>query len=192
MPELEWIIIDHFYPQEGPLRETLIRHSMSVRDKALAIRDALEDVSFQQRISPEILRAGAMLHDIGICACHAPEIYCTGNHPYLAHGIAGGALLREYGRKNALDLEIYARICERHTGSGLTADEIRKGALPLPERDFLPESPEEKLICLADKFFSKSGNMQEKDLEKVRRSMAKFGPAVSERFEDLYRLFCSK
>jgi uncharacterized protein len=50
-------------------------------------------------------------------------------------------------------MEKFARICERHTGSGLTAEEIVSGGLPLPERDFLPETLEEKIICLADKFF---------------------------------------
>ena len=45
------------------------------------------------------------------------------------------------------------------------------------------------MICLADKFFSKSGDMQEKTLERVRRSMAKFGSGPAERFEALCRLF---
>lgn len=98
-------------------------------------------------------------------------------------------MLRAYGKEYMLDLECFARICERHTGSGLTAEEIRTGALPLPERDFLPETMEERLICLADKFFSKSGSMKEKSMAKVRLSMAKFGPAVLERFEALCTLF---
>ena len=86
-------------------------------------------------------------------------------------------------------LEPFARICERHTGSGITAEEVRRQQLPIPERDYLPESVAEKVVCLADKFFSKSGDMQEKTLERVRRSMAKFGPGPAARFEELCRLF---
>ena len=61
--------------------------------------------------------------------------------------------------------------------------------MPLPQVDLLPETPEEKLICLADKFFSKSGQMEEKPLDKIRKQMAKFGTASAERFEELLRLF---
>ena len=134
---------------------------------------------------PELVAAGAMLHDIGIRLCRAPEIGCMGELPYLAHGIAGGRMLREYGP----GLEALARICERHTGTGLTAEEIRIRALPLPELDFVPETPEEKLICLADKFFSKSGDFSEKPLTKIRAQIARFGAAGSARFEALLALF---
>lgn len=89
-----------------------------------------------------------------------------------------------------VDLEACARVCERHTGSGLTASEIEREGLPLPHRDFLPETLEEKLICYADKFFSKSGDPEkEKSLEKIRRSMAAFGPDSLARFDALHALF---
>ena len=132
-----------------------------------------------------------MLHDIGILHCHAPKILCTGSEPYLAHGILGARMLRGYGAAHGMGvaLEPFARICERHTGSGITAQEVRLQQLPIPERDYLPETVAEEVICLADKFFSKSGDMQEKTLERVRRSMAKFGSGPAERFEALCRLF---
>jgi uncharacterized protein len=98
-------------------------------------------------------------------------------------------MLRQYGKTYGIDLEPFARICERHTGSGLTADEIRSGSLPLPVRDYLPETPEEKIICLADKFYSKSGDMKEKSFEKVLRSQEKFGKGPAERFFALCREF---
>ena len=97
----------------------------------------------------------------------------------------------EYGAARGMEelLEPFARICERHTGSGITAEEVRRQQLPIPERDYLPETPAEKLVCLADKFFSKSGDMREKSLDRIRHSMAKFGPGPAERFEALCR-FC--
>ena len=177
-------IIQHFYPEDTPLRRRLLKHSEQVRGKALKLAK-----NSSVALDLALVADGAMLHDLGIGRCDAPKIDCHGAEPYLAHGVIGAEMLREYGATHNLDLEKYARICERHTGSGLTAAEISKQDLPLPERDYLPETPEESLICLADKFFSKSGDMKEKPLEKVRRSLAKFGDAPLERFEALCRRF---
>ena len=181
------VVIRHFYPEDTPLRRLLLRHSIQVRDKALAIlanpsRPPLE-------LDPGLVSAGAMLHDIGILQCHAPSILCEGSRPYIAHGVIGAEMLRDYGRSHGINSEPFARICERHTGAGLTAREIRMQGLPLPERDLLPETPEEKLVCLADKFFSKSGDMREKPFDRVRRSLEKFGADTLERFDALCRLF---
>ena len=98
-------------------------------------------------------------------------------------------MLREYGRRHGLNLEAYARICERHTGTGITAEEIRNQKLPVPERDYLPETPEEKLVCLADKFYSKSGGMKEKSISRIRQSMLKFGVDSVARLEEMCRMF---
>ena len=167
-------ILEHFYGKEPELFAVLLKHSQQVRAKALQIREfsGLD-------LDPELVSTGALLHDTGIIRCHAPGILCFGSEHYIRHGITGARMLRDYDP----ELEIFARICERHTGSGLTAEEIIRQQLPLPEQDFLPETLLEQLICLADKFFSKSGNMEEKPFAAVRRSMAKFGPASLERFD---------
>jgi len=180
-------IITHFYPEDTPLRRLLLRHSTQVRDKALAI--LANPVRPPLELDAGLVSAGAMLHDVGILQCHAPSILCTGPRPYIAHGVIGAEMLRDYGRTLGADLEPFARICERHTGAGITAREVREQALPIPERDYLPETPEEKLICLADKFFSKSGDMREKSSEAARRSLEKFGRDTVERFDALLRLF---
>ena len=180
-------IIRHFYPGDTPLRRRLLKHCEQVRDKALALASGASE-----RLDLSLVADGAMLHDLGIGRCDAPRIDCTGAEPYLAHGVLGARMLREYGKAHGLDLEKYARICERHTGSGLTAAEVRRQQLPLPERDYLPETPEEALVCLADKFFSKSGDMEEKPLKKIRRSLAKFGDATLARFDELCRRFMVK
>jgi uncharacterized protein len=140
-------------------------------------------------VDREVVAAGAMLHDIGIKFCHAPSIYCRGELDYILHGSCGGDMLRNYGMEKGLDLEAYARICERHTGSGITAQEVAAQKLPLEIRDYLPETNEEKLIALADKFFSKSGDMEEKNFSAVQRSMAKFGTESSERFNQMWEFF---
>ena len=180
-------IIRYYYPEDTALRRLLWKHSCQVRDKALAILHAGKALHLQ--LDEGLVTVGALLHDIGVGRCHAPSILCNGKEPYLAHGVIGGAMLREYGFSHGLDMEAYARICERHTGAGLTANEIRTSRLPLPERDFLPDTNEEKLICLADKFYSKSGDMQEKPFSQVRASLAKFGTATLQRFDAMCCLF---
>ena len=124
-----------------------------------------------------------MLHDIGICQTDAPGIYCHGTHPYICHGILGAAMLRTEG------FERHARVCERHTGAGLSLNDIVGQNLPLPHQDFLPVTLEEQLICYADKFFSKSHPEQEKTIEQAERSLSKFGTEGLERFRNWVRLF---
>lgn len=178
-------VIEYFYAAEPELKRTLLIHSMQVRDKALAIAAGVPEMA----LSREILIVGSMLHDIGIIGCNASGIGCHGSADYLAHGMIGGKMLREYGRQHGIDLEWCARICERHTGSGLTAAEIVAQKLPLPPVDMVPESAEEKLICLADKFFSKSGSMQEKSLTKIRKSLARHSESAVARFDIICREF---
>ena len=180
-------ILYHFYPDDTLLRRKLLKHSFQVCRKALMI---LRSSRFPDDfLNTATLTAGALLHDVGIGQCCAPDILCCGTEPYITHGIIGASLLREYGRNTGMDLEKFARICERHTGAGLTAEEIVRQKLPLPEQDYLPETPEEKLVCLADKFFSKSGDMREKDLSCVSHSMEKFGPETLSRWQALCRMF---
>ena len=162
----------------------LLLHSTQVCNKALSIAGKTG-----VQLDLDVVRNGAMLHDIGIKACHAPSIFCEGDADYMAHGITGSAMLRRYAQDHRLDLDIYAAICEHHTGSGITAKEVAAQGLPIPVKDYLPITNEEKLITLADKFFSKSGDRQEKPLFKVRRSMGKFGEASLARFDELCRFF---
>lgn len=177
-------IINFFYSENDPCREILLLHSTQVRNKALKIAGA-----FPGRFDLDLIACGAMIHDIGIRFCNAPDIGCYGDDDYILHGILGAESIRMLGLK---DGEKLARICERHTGSGITAGEIRSRHLKLPERDLLPETAEEKIICLADKFFSKSGAMQEKSLEKIRSGMLKFGEDSLKRFDDLYAEFTAE
>lgn len=172
-------IIDKYYPAGSPLRDIYMRHCRSVANLALEINSRLD-----HPLDPERVEAAAMLHDIGIYRCDAPSIECHGTLPYIAHGIEGATLLRREG----VDEEI-ARVAERHTGSGLTATEVEAQKLPIPVADYLPETLLEKIVCYADKFFSKSGSMQLKSLDRVRASMARFGHDSLARFDVLAAIF---
>ena len=198
-------IICHFYPHDTVLRRLLILHSEKVRDKAFAILEAArQNNPFPELLSidEQLVNDGALLHDLGIGRTYGPGIHCEGNEPYICHGIIGARMLRELIEGNRCSefsveparLEQIARICERHTGAGLTVRDIVEQNLPItPPRDLVPETLEEKLVCLADKFYSKSGDpSKEKDLERVKRSMMKFGADSTARFEELCRLFSVK
>ena len=173
-------ILSKYYEEGGALLDLLMTHSEMVARKALAVAETAK-----LNVDKDFVYNAAMLHDIGIFRCDASGIYCYGDQPYIRHGIIGADLLR----KDGID-EAYARICERHTGAGLTAKEIAETGLPLPHMDLLPETLEEKLICYADKFYSKSGDpREEKSLDRVRKSMAKFGADSLERFNAMHALF---
>ena len=74
-------------------------------------------------------------------------------------------------------------------GGGITKEQIEKQQLPLPHQDFLPETMEEKVICYADKFFSKTHLDKEKSIEKAEKSLAKFGEEGVKRFQEWERMF---
>ena len=133
---MNYALILHKYYEEGSaLLDLLLTHSEMVADKALKVA-----AEANLDIDRGFVREAAMLHDIGIFRCDAPGILCHGSEPYIRHGVIGAELMRQEG------LEAYARVCERHTGSGLTAKEIAETGMPLPPMDFLPETLEEKLI----------------------------------------------
>lgn len=172
-------IIDKYYRDNNRLRTILEVHSRLVSDKALRCADA-----HGLEIDRTFVEEAAMLHDIGIFKCDAPDICCNGPEPYICHGIEGRAILEAEG------LPRHALVCERHTGAGLTIADIERQRLPLPHRDMTPQTLEEKLICYADKFYSKSGDYhKEKTLKKVILSMERHGEETLSRFMELHNMF---
>lgn len=173
-------IINKYYGEDdSKLKTILMKHSQSVAQRALQIVSRHPELNLDRQFVEE----AAMLHDIGICCCNAPSIECRGTKDYLLHGRMGAEILRKEGYPR------HARVCERHTGAGLTREDIERQQLPLPSQDFLPETLEEKLICYADKFYSKTRLDKEKTIEEAARSLAKFGNEGVERFQEWAELF---
>lgn len=172
-------IIDKYYPKDNKLKHILMVHSRHVADKALSIVDKHPELGADRAFVEE----AAMLHDIGIFRCDADGIYCFGTEPYIRHGIIGAQIMREEG------FERHARVCERHTGAGISLKQIEERNLPLPHHDFLPETIEEQIVCYADKFFSKTNLDKEKSIEKAARSISKFGEDGVERFVKWTKIF---
>ena len=93
-------------------------------------------------IDTDLVRAGALLHDIGV--------YRLDLAAYVRHGVLGHALLQELGFPEEI-----CRFASRHTGVGITRDDVLRQALPIPLDDYVPRTPEEELVMYADKFHSK-------------------------------------
>lgn len=158
-------LIDKYYSGQEELRKVLIRHSESVRDRALRIVDAHPEWKADRQFVGE----AAMLHDIGILYCDAPGIGCTGDRPYIEHGYLGAELLRREG------LERHALVAERHTGVGISMEQVIRDDINIPLEDYYPVSLEEKIVCYADKFYSKSHPDRELTIEQVRVRLWRYG-----------------
>lgn len=172
-------VIDKYYADNENLRKLLLVHSWQVATRALLCAARHPQLDIDRRL----VLGGALLHDIGIFETDAPSIYCHGKEPYLMHGFVGARLLRQIG----LDSE--ARICERHTGAGLSEETVRKAGLDVPAKNYLPETIEEKLICYADKFYSKSRPAVSLSVQQVYEGLSHFGADEANRFMEWHRMF---
>ncbi len=172
-------IINKYYSEENELKHILLVHSRLVVEKALWVADRHPELNLDKGF---LFEAG-MLHDIGIFMTKAPGIYCFGEHPYICHGYLGADLIRQEGFPR------HALVCERHTGAGLSLEDIITQQLPVPHREMLPISLEEQVICFADKFYSKTHLEEERNLVKIEKSLMHFGEAGVQRFEHWCKLF---
>ncbi len=140
-------VLRRFYSPASRIYEILVIHSQAVCERALTIAGRLGPAA----VDMDFIREAAMLHDIGVFMTDMPWLSYRGGFPYICHGYLGGLLLLE----EAPSFAAHARVCERHVGAGLSAEAIGAGRLPLPERDMLPKTLAEEIICFADLFFSK-------------------------------------
>jgi uncharacterized protein len=171
-------IIEKYYKKDSKAYHFLVLHSKAVTKKAL-------DIAKLNNGDLKFIEEAAMLHDIGIFKVKAPQIGCLGSLPYICHGYLGRGILESE------DYPKHALVCERHVGTGLSKDKIIKEKLPIPQRDMIPTSKEEQIICLADKFFSKNKEFleKEKSLKKIRSGFLRFGKKEVEKFDELYAKF---
>lgn len=172
-------IIAKYYPVESDAYRILVAHSRSVADKALILAGFHPEMNLDLTFIEE----AALLHDIGIFKCNAPEIGCQGDAAYICHGYLGADLLRKEGFPR------HALVSERHTGTGISLEMIEEQHLPLLHRDMQPVSMEEQLICFADKFYSKTKLNKEKTIEKVKQGLSRYGDDTVKRFDTWCKLF---
>ncbi|MFQ5975510.1 MAG: HDIG domain-containing metalloprotein, partial [Candidatus Hydrothermarchaeales archaeon] len=85
--------------RERGCSDSVIKHSIAVSKKACEIGDKV-----LIEVDKDLLRLGALFHDIGRCRTHAID-----------HGVAGAEIARELGYS-----EKVADIIERHIGAGIS------------------------------------------------------------------------
>lgn len=127
------------------------RHSEKVADKAIEIAQKIKKV----QVDINLVEIGALLHDIGRTQTHS-----------FKHALTGGKILKQRGFSKKL-----ARICETHILGGLDKEDAKK--IGLPEKDYLPLTLEEKIICLADKHMA--GTREVSIQERFNRWFRKYG-----------------
>jgi uncharacterized protein len=172
-------IINNYYPEGSEIHYVLVKHSEDVTAKALEVARNHPEL----QLDTEFIAQAAMLHDIGIFMCDAPRIHCHGGHQYIQHGYLGSDLLKEVG------LPKHALVCERHTGAGLSLETILSRNLPLPHRSMQPLTLEEKVICYADKFYSKTQLHEPHDIDRIRIYLGRYGESEVLKFNEWHSLF---
>ncbi|KXA89788.1 hypothetical protein AKJ62_02345 [candidate division MSBL1 archaeon SCGC-AAA259D14] len=145
--------------------EEVIDHAKAVAEKSVEIAENISDRS--GKVDVELIKIGALLHDIGRSRTHG-----------IPHGVEGGRILREIG------LEEFARFAENHLGAGITGEEAEK--LGLPERDYLPNSLEEKIVTYADNLVrGHEFQTYEQALKELRGELGPEHPSI-ERFRKIH------
>jgi uncharacterized protein len=177
------IIHKYIFPDSFAYR-VYIPHVSLVTAKALKIAKRL-GLSGSQRV---FIEEAAMLHDIGIVKVKRYSPTSDGDLPYICHAPAGRELLEREG------LPKHGLVAERHIGMGISKEEIIAYQFPLPHRDMLPESVEEKIICWADLFFGKKPEKlwTESSLADVKKKVARYGERQERLFQEWLALFESE
>ena len=173
-------VIREFYRADSKAFSVLLRHGEQVTEKSLRIADRVK------ALNPDtvFIEAAAMLHDVGMILTDTPVLGCHGRWPYIRHGVLGREMLEGLG------LDRHGLVCERHVGAGLTVVDIQGQGLPLPLRDMMPVTLEEKIIAYADKFFSKKSEQAgEKPFARVLREIERYGRRQVESFLSWAEIF---
>ncbi len=109
----------------------VVAHCITVSQTALSIAERVKVA-----VDRDLVRQGGLFHDIGRSRTHGIE-----------HAIAGVEIGSHLGFSSQL-----IKIIERHIGAGITA--VVAERLGLPKKDYLPLTPEEKIVSYADNLVS--------------------------------------
>lgn len=182
MKRIDYFAIIHKYiPPNSRTYKIYVPHVTLVTAKALNIARKLH-LSAEQLI---FIEEASMLHDIGIIKVERFSLSSRDNLPYLSHAPMGREILEREG------LPRHALVAENHIGVGITQDEIIEQKHPLPLRDFVPQTLEEKIISWADLFYGKHPEKLwiEKSLHDVKKLVSKYGQRQEKVFEEWLALF---
>jgi len=120
------------------------------------------------KINLKLVEVGGLLHDIGRSKTHS-----------VLHGSCGGLMAQDLGLPTIL-----IGIIERHVGAGIPVGETAE--IGLPNRDFIPETMEEKIVAYADKLIMHNSCVSfKKSFEDFSKKLGQRHPAVK-RLEKLH------
>ncbi len=153
-------------------------HVSKVQEVALKFAEKIPSAN------KEIIKIGALLHDIGRFVCPPPS-----KDNAVKHAIAGADILR-----NERVDEIFAKICENHIGVGISKQDIIEQNLPLPHQDFIPTTTEEKIVAHADNlvFGDKEGTEKMVEDRFAKELGPKYRDKVRKFHEEMHKLMASK
>jgi len=134
-------------------------------------------------IDGDLVRAGALLHDIGVYRLYddAGEL---DHADYIRHGVLGHELLAEEGLPERI-----CRFASHHTGVGISRDEVIRQGLPIPPGDYMAETREETIVMYADKFHTKTTPPAFLTAAGYAASVGRFGADKLAAFEALRERF---
>lgn len=135
-------------------------------------------------VDEEVIKAGCLLHDIGVYKLWDPVTNEMNWKKYTSHAVLGEALLKSESIAKAL-----CNIVLHHAGVGISRSDVITRRLSIPARDYFPETIEERLVMYADKFHSKSAPTSFYSVEGYRDYSKKFGDDNVARFDKLVEEF---
>jgi uncharacterized protein len=152
-------------------------HCLIVRGIAEQLLARVDD------IDGDLVRAGALLHDIGVYRLFddAGEL---DHADYIRHGVLGHELLAEEGLPERI-----CRFASHHTGVGISRDEVIRQGLPIPPGDYMAETREETIVMYADKFHTKTTPPAFLTAAGYAASVGRFGADKVAAFEALRERF---
>lgn len=134
---------------------------------------------------------GALLHDIGTYFVLAKdgsnkdggELRFDGPN-YILHGLRGYNYLLKCGFS-----EEAAQFARNHTGVGLTRAQVVAQNLPIPPSDYIPQTIEQEIVMVADKYNSKSIPPRFLTVEAYYRKAARFGAENASKWIQLVKKY---
>ena len=160
-------IIEKYFKKDSNSYNILVTHSEIVYKKALQIAKNVPELY----PNLELIKQGALLHDIGICRCRVPALECYGKEPYIKHFLFSRDILHDEGCSPELQ-----NVVLTHIGCGCTIDEIELYHFPFPKEDIIARTVEEQIVSIADMYFSKKiGSLEvERDLTQIINKFKKY------------------
>lgn len=145
--------------------EDVIEHCIAV--SKLAIKVA-KKIAKKLPVDIELVKIGALLHDLGRSKTHG-----------IKHGIEGANIVRRLEIDENIK-EKLAKICERHIGAGISKEEAK--ILGLEEKDYIPETIEEKIVAHCDNLIDGTKKV------KIEKTIAKFEERLGKDHEAIKRI----